>query len=76
MPGLVPFSDRETKVTSASEIEECRQTVNTLTACIDQSNDALDNLEDSIDRATKAHGVYRIKIDRIKGKLRKLSNDL
>lgn len=76
MSGLVPFSEREIKVTSASEIDGCKQSVDTLTECIDQSNDALDNLEDSIDRATKAHGVYRLKIDRIKGKLRKLSNDL
>lgn len=60
----------------ASEISECAHDVETLTACIDQSNDALDDLEDKIDRASKVHGAYRIKIERIRGKLRKLSNDL
>ena len=76
MSGLVPFSDKEIKVSSASDIEGCKQSVDTLTEILDQSNDALDDLEMSIDRAAKAHGIYRVKIDRVRGKLRKLSNDL
>lgn len=76
MSGLVRIPDGESRIMSASDIEGCTHDVETLTAYINQSNDALDDLEDQIDRASKVHGTYRIKIDRIKGKLRKLSNDL
>lgn len=76
MSGLVRIPDGESRIMSASDIEQCTGDVETLTECINMSNDALDNLEDQIDRASKVHGAYRIKIERIKGKLRKLSNDL
>lgn len=75
MGALQPF-EGETRVVSVSDVNDTIASVVSMSHGIDETNEALCELDDRLDELSTKHHRYRLLSDMVKRKMRKLSNDL
>lgn len=75
MGQLQPF-EGETRVVSVSDVNDTIASVVNMSHGIDETNEALCELDDRLDELSTKHHRYRLLSDMVKRKMRKLSNDL
>lgn len=66
----------ETRVAKASSISETEETVFTVAREIDESNECLDDLNDTLKMAIDKHELYKIKAARARKLMRRLTSEL
>ena len=66
----------ETRVAKASSISETEETVFAVARDIDESNECLDDLNDTLKMAIDKHELYKIKAARARKLMRRLTSEL
>lgn len=66
----------ETRVAKASSISETEETVFAVAREIDESNECLDDLNDTLKMAIDKHELYKIKAARARKLMRRLTSEL
>ena len=66
----------ETRVAKASSINETEETVFAVAREIDESNECLDDLNDTLKMAIDKHELYKIKAARARKLMRRLTSEL
>lgn len=75
MPGIQPF-EGETRIACEQSISETADSVHETVKQVTRSNAALDDLNDGLDQLNSQLGLYRIKADEARKKMRRLSSQL
>lgn len=75
MGALQPF-EGETRVVSVSDVNDTIASVVSMSHGIDETTEALSELDDRLDELTTKHHRYVLLSNMVKRKMRKLSNDL
>lgn len=66
----------ETRVAKADTISETEETVFAVVRQIDESNECLDDLNETLKMAIDKHELYRIKASRARKLMRRLTSEL
>lgn len=74
--GSIQKIEGETRIARCESITEAEESVFDITRQIDASNDALDDLNDTMRIAIEKHSIYREKVARAKKLMRRLSSEL
>lgn len=75
MSALQPF-EGETRVAKADSIRETEQSVYEVARAIDDSNEALDDLNSTLAIMAEKHQTYKIKASKARKLMRRLSTEL
>ena len=74
--GSIQKIEGETRIARCESIAETEESVFEIARQIDASNDALDDLNDTMRIAIEKHDIYREKVAKAKKLMRRLSSEL
>ena len=74
--GSIQKIEGETRIARSESITEAEESVFDITRQIDASNDALDDLNDTMRIAIEKHSIYREKVAKAKKLMRRLNSEL
>ena len=66
----------ETRVAKADTISETEETVFAVARQIDESNECLDDLNETLKMAIDKHAIYKIKAEKARKLMRRLTSEL
>lgn len=75
MSGIQPF-EGETRIAYEQSISDTADSVHEMVKQVTRSNAALDDLNDGLDQLDSQLGLYRLKADEARKKMRRLSSQL
>lgn len=75
MPAIQKI-EGETRVAKADAVRETEETVFAVARQIDESNECLDDLNETLKMAIDKHELYKIKADRARKLMRRLTSEL
>lgn len=75
MDALAPLGN-DNRIADADNIRKTSESVYDVTRQIDQANEELDDLNEGLKILASKHEIYKIKVDRAKKLMRKLTTEL
>lgn len=74
--GSIQKIEGETRITKAGVVSETEESVFAVARQIDESNECLDDLNETLKMAIDKHELYKIKADRARKLMRRLTSEL